>query len=151
MKLQSAIILIALNLLSLPCAAQIIAKKQPVIEPITNFTPRAWLELMMGPAALGLFSNKTEIMVYNATPSSITIVCDDASHDLVGPNKYNSENPESISPWTYAPIETKGWDGYCKGNNSLKGKATVGIATYHGEMEKPGNFTKSRWIAIVAE
>ncbi len=134
-----------------PAMAQIAITKGPVVEPQTNLSPKDWLDFETSHAAIGAFANEPWVLVYNATPYAVTIKCDDSSYDLVGPNKYYAHNVDSIPAWSYAPVQVKGWDNYCAGTDSLKGYAITGIGVYKGSMEKLGDFSHSRWLAIIAE
>jgi hypothetical protein len=104
-----------------PAAAQIKVQKAPVTEPSTWLSPSDWLSFETSHAALGAFASEPWLMAYNATPSAITIRCDDEpDYDLVGPKDYYKNNVTVIPAWSYAPVQVKGWDNYCKGA-ALKG------------------------------
>jgi predicted FMN-binding regulatory protein PaiB len=142
---------LALGAVSPVMAQGIKINKGPVVEPQTNLSPKDWLDFETSHAALGAYANEPWLMVYNATPYPVTVKCDDSSYDLVGPNKYYKNNVDSIPAWSYAPVQVDGWDKYCTGKDSLKGYATIGTGVYKGYMEKLGDFSHSRWLAIVAE
>ena len=141
---------LALGSVSPTMAQGIMIKKGPVVEPATGLAPQDWLDFETSHSALGAFANEPWVMVYNATPDAITIKCDDSDSDLVGPNKYYANNLQFIPAWSYAPVQVKGWDNYCAGKDSLKGYAMTGTHVYVGSMEKLGDFSHSRWLAIVA-
>jgi hypothetical protein len=134
--------------LAAPVCAQDLSSDVVTVEPRTHLSPLKWLKFIASYADLSLFANTPELMVYNGTPTAITIKCDDAKYDLVGRNKYNKENPNFIAAFSYAPIKVRGWDGWCKGQ-SLKAYPTTGIAVYQGIMDKSGDFMHSRWIGFV--
>jgi hypothetical protein len=130
-------------------SAQLNIKAGPIVEPTTGLSSQDWLDFETSHAALDGFSNAPWLLAYNATNTPVTIRCDDEpDYDLVGKHNYNDGNITFIPAWSYAPVQVKGWDNYCKGT-ALKGFSASGVKVYRGIMEKSGDFRHSRWLAIL--
>jgi len=118
------------------------------VEPTTGLKATEWVNLMANYSELNTFVGQPWLIIFNATPTDITVSCDD-KWQLVGDKPYWGNNPHVIHAWKYAPIYVKDFDGYC--SKSLVGTAVSGFNHYSGILEVKGNFSQSRYIAFIAQ
>jgi len=113
-------------------------------EPMTGLNSDDWAQLAKNTIDAASLIGKPEVYIVNATPYELTVMCD--KWILVGEKPYISDNPHSLHPWKVAEINTKGFDGYCKGG--VAGLASNGNV-YRGRVNAPnGSFTDSTFITF---
>ncbi len=134
---------VALLAAALPAQAQQVRPTVNKVDPNTGLNSQDWLTMignvLNGSALVGVEG----VLMVNPLPTPVTVTCD--KWTLVGPNPYLKANPTALAPFSVTFVQTKGFDGYCKGG--VVGR--TGVRTLSAKLDAAdGSFSNSTIISF---